>query len=268
MERREIHDAAWRKDVARLIQALRHGDSDNRSLAAHYLGSLRSSEAVSALVESLDDPSEQVRMSVLRAVAKIRDERAVSRVAELAETDPALGVSSRATDVLAQLGDPRAIPQYVSLLIETDRHLADGRHETWVAKELQSTSIGTSYSKVKWRLQKWAAQRLVELRARDVAPAVAIAARTANSRRERLLLRRTTWRLRHPPRGKGRLKRHLWWWVVLLGVFVLAAKISGNGSTAWTVTQYFALAVVGLLLLALFIGGLLELRARRRNDGR
>ena len=53
--------------------------------------------------------------------------------------------------------------------------------------------------------------------------------------------------------------------VVLLGVFVLGAKISGNGSTAWAVTQYFALTVIGLVLLLLLVGGVLELRDRRRN---
>lgn len=225
------------------------------------------SEAVPALIVGLDDPSEQVRMSVLRALAKIRDKRAVPHIARVAEADPALGVSSRATDVLAQLRDPRAIPQFVSLLIETDRHLANGRHETWVAKELQTSFINASYSKVKWRIQKWAAQRLVELRIKGAAPAVAAAARTAGSRRERLLLRRTAWRLRHPPRRRGGLRGYLWWWAVLLAIFVLAAKISGNGSTAWTVTQYFALTVFGLLLLALLIAGLLELRERRRDGG-
>jgi hypothetical protein len=125
--------------------------------------------------------------------------------------------------------------------------------------------INSSYPKVKWRFQKWAARRLVEMRARDAAPAVAAASRTAGSLRERLLLRRTAWRLRHPPRRKGRLRGYLWWWVVLLDVFVLAAKVTGNGSTAWTVAQYFALTIFGLVLLVLLVNGLLELKDRRRN---
>src|SRR3954453_3479432 len=109
MDRAEIHDAARRRDSARLVQALRDTDGENRSLAAHYLGRLHSSEAVPALIESLDDPSEMGRMSVLRALGRIGDGRAIPRIAEVAETDPALGPASRATDVLARLGDPRAI---------------------------------------------------------------------------------------------------------------------------------------------------------------
>jgi HEAT repeat protein len=56
-------------------------------------------------------------MSVLRALARIGDKRAVPRIAEAAETDPALAVSARATDVLAELGESRAMAQFVSLLI-------------------------------------------------------------------------------------------------------------------------------------------------------
>lgn len=266
MNRAELYDAWRRRDVARLIWALRDADSERRSITAHYLGRLRNPEAVPALIDSLDDPSEEVRMTVLRALARIGDKRAVARVAETAENDPALEVSTRAVDVLAQLDDPRGVAGFVSLLTETDRHLADGRHRTWTAKELQgSRFIATSHRKVKWRVQRWAARRLVELRARDVAPAVAAAAPRAGSFRERVLLRRTAWRLRHPPRGRGRLRGYLWWWVVLLVVFVLAAKISGNGSTAWAVVQYFSLTVLGLVLLVGLVGGLLGLKDRRRG---
>lgn len=231
-------------------------DSEIRSWAAYYLGKLRSSEAGPALVKRLEDPNDEFRMTALRALARIGDKRAIPAVARTAASDPALGVSTQAIDVLAQLGDPRGIAGFVSLLTDTDRHLAGGRHETSYPKELQ-TRIGLgfiSYGKVKRSLQRWSARRLVELRAREAAPVVRAAVPGARSFRERLLLRRTAWRLRHPPRGRS--KGYLWWWATLLGVFVLAAWATGNGSTAWTVTQYFAWTVLGLALLLALAGWL------------
>jgi HEAT repeats len=239
MDRSELLKARLEKDVARLTWALKDPDVEIRGTAASYLGKLRSAEAGPALVACLDDPSEGMRMTVLRALARIGDRRAIPAVANTAATDPALAVSTRAIDVLAQLGDPRGIAGFVSLLTQTDRYLAN-RPEA-------------ADRKTKWRLQKWSARRVVELRLRDAAPVVRAAVPGATSFRERLLLRRTAWRLRHPSRRSGRLKGYLWWWAVLLGVFVLSASISGNGSSAWAATQYFALAVFGLSLLLLFL---------------
>ncbi|HEY2355566.1 MAG TPA: HEAT repeat domain-containing protein [Gaiellaceae bacterium] len=231
------------RDVERLIGRLKDGDLDGRKLAAYGLGLGRSVEAGPALVACLDDPDEGMRMTVLRALGRIGDKRAIPAVMRAAHHDPSLAVSTRAIDVLAQLGDPRAIDGFVSLLTETDRHLGGGRHETAFGRKT------LSYSQVKWRLEKWAGRRLVELRARDAASTVSAAVAGAGSFRERLLLRRTAFRLRHPPRVGPWLKPYLWWWATLLGVFVIAAWISRSGSTAGTTTHYFAYAVIGLVLL-------------------
>lgn len=271
MGRQEAYDAHRRGDVALLVKQLRGGDAETRSMAAYYLGRLRSADAVPALIDGLDDQSEWVQMSALRALSRIGDRRAVPRISRMAETDPVLALSRTATDALAELRDPRAIGQFVSLLTETDRHLAGGRHQTWIAKEKPSETINAPYAKVKRRIQKWAARRLVELRTRGAAPAIEAAARTAASRRERFLLRRTARRLRHPPwrvrHPEMRLRSYLWWWVVLLVVFVLAARVSGNGSTAWAVTQDFALSILGLVVLIVCVAGFFEVRERRRRGG-
>lgn len=247
MNRAELSDARRRRDTGRLTWALKDGDSEIRAMAAYHLGRLQSVEAGPALAECLDDPSEDVRMAVLSAFDRIGDRRAIPAVARTAANDPALAVSVRAIDVLAKLGDPRGIAGLVFLLTDTDRHLTGDRNE--------AEPGSAAYAKAKWRLQKWAARRLVELRARDSAPAVRAAAADASTFGERLLLRRTAWRLRHPPRGRGRLRGYLWWWAVLLSVFVIAASISGNGSSAQTVTEYFAWSVIGLLLLLVLHGG-------------
>lgn len=254
MNRDELREASRQRDVVRLTWALKDPDSEIRDWAAFYLGKLRSPEAGPALVECLGDPNDEVRMRVLWAFGRIGDKRAIPAVARAAARDPSLAVSTRAIEILAELGDPRGIAGFVSLLTETDRHLAGGRHETSIPKAMQTRLVSISYDKVRWRLQKWSARRLVELRARGAAPAVRAAVPGARSFRERLLLRRTAWRLRHPPRGRGRLRGYLWWWAVLLGVFVIAATISGNGSSAWAVTQYFGWTVLGVLLLLALLG--------------
>lgn len=242
MNQEELREARARRDVGRLIWALKDPDAEIRGMAAYYVGRIRSAEAGPALVECLGDSSVAVRMTAVKSLARIGDKRAIPAVLRAAERDPDIGVSTQAMDVLAQLGDPRGFGGLVSVLTETDRHLAAGRHEPYV------------YSAMKWRLKKWSARRLVDLRATGAAPAVHAAIPEARSFRERLLLRRTAWRLRHPPRH--RLRPYLWWWATLLGVYVIAAAITGNGSTASAAKDYFAYVVIGLTVLVLLVSGL------------
>jgi hypothetical protein len=61
------------------------------------------------------------------------------------------------------------------------------------------------------------------------------------------------------------VKRYLWWWVVLLAVFVIAAKVSGNGSTAWAVTQYIGFAVLGVVACVFLLSIVVAASAERRQ---
>ena len=149
------------------------------------------------IIEALDDPSRDVRMTALRSLERIGDERAIPRIAEVAVQDPALGPSTRATEMLATLGDPRAAPLFLSLLTETDRHLADGRYRTSLPEgspRLFEHLWGRPEA-VKRQIQHSAARQLVKLGAGGAAPAVASAATRASSVGERRLLRRTARRL-------------------------------------------------------------------------
>lgn len=177
--------------------ALSDPSTEVRRTAAFQLGRIGSSNAVPALIETLDDPSRDVRMSALRSLERIGDERAIPRIAEVAAGDPALGPSTRATELLAKLGDPRAAPLYLSLLTETDRHLADGRYRTSLPEDAPRLveHLWGRPEAVKRQVQQTAARRLVKLGAVDAAPAVASAATRASSLRERRLLRRTARRL-------------------------------------------------------------------------
>jgi hypothetical protein len=64
------------------------------------------------------------------------------------------------------------------------------------------------------------------------------------------------------------IKRYLWWWVGILVVFVVAAKITGNGSEAWSIAQYASLSAVSLIVLLVLIAGILEMREKRNNTKR
>jgi HEAT repeat protein len=191
-----IHTAYKRKDVDTLVRALSDSDLAGQRTAARLVGKLGAEEAVPALIACLDIDDRTLKMLTLLSLGRIGDRRAILRVAELAENDPNLAVSTRATNILAQFGDPRAVGQLTSLLTETDRHLEGGRANTYLPDDGPFTRRLGRPSKVKWWIQKWAARRLVELQASDAASAVEQAARAAGSRRERRLLRRTSRRLR------------------------------------------------------------------------
>ena len=196
-----LRSLAWIADPsavpAMAAMALSDPNPELRSTAAFQLRKIRSPDAVPALIDALDDPSRDVRMSALKSLEVIGDKRAIPQIAEVAVNDPALGPSTRATDILAKLGDPRAVPQLVSVLTETDRHLADGRHRTSLPEDSPRLfeHLWGHHEAVKRAVQKWAATRLVELGAMEVAPDVASAATRATSLRERRLLRRTARRL-------------------------------------------------------------------------
>ena len=196
MNWKNLREAYERRDVQYLIDALKDTDIANRRRAARFLGQLRDPDAVPALLRCLDAKDDHLRMTTLWALSKIGDERAIPRLMEVATSDPSLGPSSRATDVLAQLGDPRAVAQFVSLLVETDHHLDNGRYLTHSPPDL---SIGRQRRRtIKRWIQKWSARRLVELNAAETIPALEEAARSANLR-ERVRLRRTIRKLRRTP---------------------------------------------------------------------
>jgi HEAT repeat protein len=196
-----LRSLAWIGDAravpAVAAVALSDPSPELRSSAAVQLGKIGSADAVSALIETLDDPSRDVRMSALKSLRRGGDERAIARVAEVAVSDPALGPSSYAAETLAKLEDPRATPLLLSLLTEPDRHLANGRYRTWLPEDSPRLFVHLwgHREAVKQHVQRWAAKRLVELGAVEVAPDLARAATEATSRRERRLLRRTARRL-------------------------------------------------------------------------
>jgi uncharacterized membrane protein YuzA (DUF378 family) len=64
------------------------------------------------------------------------------------------------------------------------------------------------------------------------------------------------------------VKRYLWWWVGFLVVFVVVARVTGSGEKAWSIAEYVALSIMGLIALLALLSGFLEMRERRRSTRR
>ena len=74
--------------MKKLIGTLKDGDAYSKIDAATSLGEMGDPSAVPALIKALDDPDLDVRESAAGALGKIKDERALSKLEDVAEDDP------------------------------------------------------------------------------------------------------------------------------------------------------------------------------------
>jgi HEAT repeat protein len=89
-----------------------------RISAAHGLGDVGDARAVVPLVRCLQANDELLRVSVLKALAKIGEPNATSAVFDVAISDDSFGVRVTAAEALARLGDRRSVALLGSLLLE------------------------------------------------------------------------------------------------------------------------------------------------------
>lgn len=125
-----------RETIPTLIELLRDEQPDLRVDAAVALGILRATEAVSALVENIEnDPEGEVRIEAVKALGKIGSKDAVAPLIRCFEAEgyPALNqlsgnaeygswfeVQRRALEALGEIGDERAIATVVAALENED----------------------------------------------------------------------------------------------------------------------------------------------------
>jgi HEAT repeat protein len=164
------HAARDREDVEALLSLLSGTHPMARISAAHGLGDLRATEAIEPLIRCLQARDELLRISALKALAKIGDERAADAVYESATEDPAFGARAAAAETLARLDDPRAVDVLGAMFLEDQ-----GR-----------------YSR---SFPKWATKLLVEISGTEAIPQLEAAARDAHTL-NRFRLRRTVKTLR------------------------------------------------------------------------
>jgi HEAT repeat protein len=90
-----------------------------RSAAAVRLGQAQSKEAVDALIASLDDPEETVRVNVIRALSDIGDPKAIPGIVACV-ADRQSAVRMAACQALGVLKDPRGLPALEKALSDQD----------------------------------------------------------------------------------------------------------------------------------------------------
>jgi len=111
-------DARKRGDIDFLLGLLTDTDWLARSAAAQNLGELRDPRAVTALTRCLQAADGGLRISALKALAKIGDGRVIPEVFETAFGDELFGVRATAAETLARLGDRRGIALLTRMLTD------------------------------------------------------------------------------------------------------------------------------------------------------
>ncbi|MGZ6617949.1 MAG: HEAT repeat domain-containing protein [Solirubrobacteraceae bacterium] len=101
-----------------LLEFLTDTDWLARSAGAQNLGELRDPRAVTALTRCLQAADDGLRISALKALAKIGDPSVVPEVFEAATGDESFGVRATAAETLGRLGDRRAIGVLARMLTD------------------------------------------------------------------------------------------------------------------------------------------------------
>lgn len=111
-----------REAVPALIDALKDKDFGVKTSAADALGNLRDRRAVKSLIKVLNDENRNVRISAIVALGFIRDKQAVSPVIDLLKSDKVEAVRISAAQILGVLNDSNAVkPLIVALSDKKNR---------------------------------------------------------------------------------------------------------------------------------------------------
>ena len=118
----EITHAPQGDRVAKLIEALKDGDSGVRREAAEALQEIKDPRAVEPLIGALKDEDSDVRWAAAWALGEIKDPIAVPALSE-ALKDGNAGVQCAAALALGRIKDPRAVPQLIEALKDEDEYV-------------------------------------------------------------------------------------------------------------------------------------------------
>jgi hypothetical protein len=133
-------DARKRGDLEALLDLLAGTDKGGRRSAVYELGELRDARAVGPLIRCLQANDQLMRVGAIKGLAKIADPIAASDLYGVAAGDGSVGVRMEAAFALGLLNDHRGAELICSMIWE------------------ENNPYGRRY-------RRWAARRLVELRA-------------------------------------------------------------------------------------------------------
>ena len=104
-----------------LLEALADETQTNsRVWAAQILGRIGDPSVVQPLISRLRDRTETVRMSACEALGRLKDQRAVNDLMQVALRDPVPPVRAEAARALGMVGDASVVPSLVTLLSDPD----------------------------------------------------------------------------------------------------------------------------------------------------
>jgi hypothetical protein len=134
-------DARKRGDLEALLDLLAGTDKGGRQSAVYELGELRDARAVAPLIRCLQANDQLMRIGAIKGLAKVGDPIAVPDLYDVAAGNDSVGVRMEAAFALGVLSDAR------------------GAELIWE----ENNPYGRRY-------RRWAARRLMELRAVDAVP--------------------------------------------------------------------------------------------------
>jgi HEAT repeat protein len=180
-------EARERGDLDTLLTMLADTDRVTRLAAVANMGDPRFTEAVPTLLRCLHAADKRLRIGALRALADIADTTVSDEVARVATDDDSFETRIAAMEALVALRDARA-----ARIIGSNIALARPPFKRW--------------------FKKWAATRLVELKATDAIGDLKAAARRADPL--------TRWRMRRAIRDLRRVRRHREHWRSRAGISI------------------------------------------------
>jgi len=139
--------------VPHLISALKDEKSEIRQRAAHYLGQLKSTEAVDALSFTLRDPVISVRQEAATALGNIGDKTAVEPLIRTLK-DKERSVRKAVVAALGDIGDIRAVEPLINVLKEKNTSITVAAADA--LRKITAMTFGTDRSQWKawWKKNK------------------------------------------------------------------------------------------------------------------
>ncbi len=120
-----IENLKSKTDVHGLIKALEYPkESIVRQKAAEALGEIADSQAVSSLLESLNDAEVEVRYAAIKSLGQIGDKQAVKPLIAMLKDKKPLARQA-ASNALGQIGDSQAVKPLIAALSDKDSFVRD-----------------------------------------------------------------------------------------------------------------------------------------------
>lgn len=122
--------------VEHVLNTLHHPSEKTRRAAIQALIWLEHPSAYGALIESLKDAHAEVRQGAVAALGELGDRRAVPRMQDRLQHDPAAGVRSEAAYRIGKMGDAGSISMLKAAALG-DPEPAVREWATWAARQLK-----------------------------------------------------------------------------------------------------------------------------------